>query len=61
MLATVVALYNAVGLTSPTLSAKGVKKWLSHAERGDTAAALKTGAGAGVVYGATAETKVKQH
>ena len=56
-------MYSAAGLTSPALLGKGVNKWSSHAEKEDAvAAALKiTGAVAGVVYGASAETKVKRY
>ena len=53
---------NAAGLTSPTLWAREVKKWLSRVERGDAVVASPTpGALQGVVLGASAETKVKQH
>jgi len=38
---------------------KGVKIWLSHAEREGAAVARTLGAKEGVVYGASAETKVK--
>jgi hypothetical protein len=57
----VVALYNAAGLTSPALWAKGVKEKCSHAEKEDAVAAgfETTRAVAGVVFGASAETKVK--
>jgi len=62
LLTIVVALYNVAGLTSPTLWAKGVKKWLSHVERGDAVVATPTpGANIGVVFGASAGTKVKQN
>ena len=42
---------------------KGGEKWSSHAEKEDAAAAgsATTGAGAGVVYGASAETKGKHY
>jgi hypothetical protein len=50
MLAIVVALYNTAGLTSPTLLAKGVKKWLvSHADREGAVVARTTGAIEGAV------------
>jgi len=46
-----------------TLPGKGVKRWYSHAEReGAVAAATQmTVAGEGVVFGVSAETKVKRY
>ena len=58
-----VALYNAAGLTSPVLFwAKGVKKWLSHAEsEGAVNARPEPRANIGVVDGVSAKTEVKQY
>ena len=45
-----------------TLPGKGVKKWLSHVEREGAVVANPTpGANIGVVFGASAGTKVKEY
>ena len=61
VLATVVALYNVAGLTSPALWGKGVNKWSSQIGNGDAVAVSRRGVEEGVVDGVSAETKVKRY
>jgi hypothetical protein len=51
MPASVVALYNAAGLTSPALSLKGVKRWALKAK--DDGEEVAAGTAAGATAGAT--------